>query len=271
MKGGTNYSTMLAYWESITPVRGHDADVRPIGGRRKNTEAIRKDAVDDSVCAVLRGVDGVRYYPDGSVGLRCDGRLSPTFAEFLQRWSPTTCWVRRRGHRLWIALPTSWMADQYLWHPVPLYGELRLVPVPDVTPKVWTVLQAPTVRVLTRNRQAVRDARAPAVAFLRWAKALLAIADYILVWDAATKPPARIPLSKETLADEAMWPEMLRQVVAYSGCISGYNGPQVRVHFSTLKAYVYKELERPVGDALYDSALWVPTDTLPKGRMQVIG
>lgn len=258
-------TTMRLRFERIKPIRGRSQDLRPIDNRRKQYQIIRKDAVDGAICARLHNTDVVRYYPDGTVGIQCNGWITPTTCDFMHRWSPAGCGAIRRKNRLWVRIRHV-VSKPCIWAPVPLFGELKLAPTG--TGGTWEVVSgAPQVSILTRNRKAVQEARAPAKPFLKWVKSILAISDGMLRISA--EPVYRTPRLLEHLGDVTAYPDLLRIAVAFSGCILRFREDHAYVRYDTLKAYVHKELETPYGDSLYNKTVWTLGDKLPTGRVRI--
>jgi hypothetical protein len=160
------YEAYAKRYETTTPIRGRNADVRPIGQRRRDWETITKKALDEgiySVSAKLYQTECVEYLPNGDIILRCGSWPTPTTAEFIHTHSPFSCW--KQGGKLWIRVGTN---------AIPLNAELRMN---------WKGEHKyePAEKVIINKRVVDRDkakaAREPFKPFLEYAKAMLVLSD----------------------------------------------------------------------------------------------
>lgn len=69
-RGGiTSYEQALAKYDSIAPIRGRSADIRPLGQRRNDNLTIRVLPNTNSVAIRLYHTDIVTYHTDGTIDL----------------------------------------------------------------------------------------------------------------------------------------------------------------------------------------------------------
>ena len=157
--------------DSIKPIRGRAVDVRPIAERRRDWETIRMDG--DVVACRLHNTDVVRYYPDGKIGLQCNGWQTPSTADFIHIHSPWSCF--KRNKKLWVMVRNE--QQKAMHYPIPAKGEIVFERIPDVLHSGWRPVGDVVVEKRVVNRSKAREARAPYQPFLQWAKTFLKMSD----------------------------------------------------------------------------------------------
>jgi len=162
--------------DSITPIRGRAVDVRPIGERRRDWETIRMDG--NVVACRLHNTDVVRYYPDGKIGLQCNGWQTPSTADFMHTHSPWSCF--KRNKKLWVmvlqvsSVTLVDVGHKQMHYPIPTKGEIVFEPSEYAS---WRPVGDIVVEKRVVNRAKAREARAPYQPFLQWAKTFLKMSD----------------------------------------------------------------------------------------------
>lgn len=165
MNALTSYTHYKNLWEAVKPIRGRSVDVRPIGQRRRDWEQVTRKQLPNgefSYCAHLYSTDVVEYLPNGNIILRTGGWETPSTAEFIHEHSPFSAWKANRK---------VWARVGKIVYPVGEALELEYVdggyaPVNNVLIKKKVV-----------DRAKAKDARAPVMPFLNWAKVFLAMSD----------------------------------------------------------------------------------------------
>jgi hypothetical protein len=152
-------------FESVKPIRGRAEDTRPIGKRRRDWETIRM--VGDVVECVLYQTPVVRYFPDGSVGLQCNGWVSPSTAEFMHEHSPF--YARKRSNRIWVSHSRESTA-----YPLPNRDEVKFVLTAD---NKWAPHEPILITKKVVNRNKAKEARAPYKLFLNYVETFLKMSD----------------------------------------------------------------------------------------------
>ena len=163
--------------DSITPIRGRAVDVRPIGERRRDWETIRMDG--DVVACRLHNTDVVRYYPDGKIGLQCDGWHTPSTADFMHIHSPWSCF--KRNKKLWVMVQD--VNQKHMHYPIPNKGEIVFERTPDALFSSWRPVGDIVVEKLVVNRAKAKEARTPYQPFLQWAKTFLKMSDGWIMYE----------------------------------------------------------------------------------------
>lgn len=153
--------------DTIKPIRGRAEDVRPIGRRHRDWETIEMDG--DVVACRLFNTHVVRYYPNGSIGVRCDSWATNLTAEFVHTHSPWQCY--KRNNKLWVIVGDA--DGGYKHYPVPDRGEL----VFERGDKSWQPVGDVVIEKRVINRSRAKEARAPYQPFLEWAKTFLKMSD----------------------------------------------------------------------------------------------
>jgi len=165
--------------DSIIPIRGRAVEARPIGERRRDWELIEMDK--DVVACRLHNTQVVRYYPDGRIGLQCDGWQTPSTADFIHTHSPWQCF--KRNNKLWVMVPSkaeNSLIEKYLHYPIPKEGELIFQPTEHGQ---WEPVSEVVVQKRVVNREKAKDARAPYQPFLQWAKTFMQLSDGWIMHD----------------------------------------------------------------------------------------
>lgn len=166
-KAMTSYEHYKNHWEQTKPIRGRSVDVRPIGERRRDWEQItRKPLVggEYSYAARLYSTDVVEYLPNGNIILRTGGWETPSTAEFIHEHSPFTS--LKQNCKVWVRVDG-------VMYPVGEQLELRYDEDTGGYAPVNTVL----IQKRVVDRAKAKDARAPVMPFLDWAKTFLAMSD----------------------------------------------------------------------------------------------
>lgn len=149
-------------YESITPIRDHAEDIRPLR-RREHARRIVK-LHDDAYGYCLYNANIVTVYSNGQVQIHMGGWNSPTTRDFINTYTPFYC--RANAGITWIhnwPLPIDLpMPEEGLWLQESLNGDLMLMG------KLY--LQK---KVINRDRSKV--ARQQIKGFLDWAIPLLTI------------------------------------------------------------------------------------------------
>jgi hypothetical protein len=154
--------------DSIKPIRGRAVDVRPIGERHRDWEIIRMDG--DVVACRLHDTDVVRYYPDGKIGLQCNGWQTPSTADFMHIHSPFSCF--KRNNKLWAMARNE--GQKAMHYPIPTKGEIVFEPSEFGS---WRPVEDVVVEKLVVNRARAKESRTPYQPFLQWAKTFLKMSD----------------------------------------------------------------------------------------------
>lgn len=161
------YEHYKKMFHDTKPIRGRDEDVRPIGNRRRDWERIEMDG--DVVACRLYQTQVVRYYPDGRVGVKCDGWGTPLTAEFIHIHSPWQCF--KQYNKLWVQVRVG--ADDHKCYPVPTKGELVFEHVDGC----WRPTEAVQISKRVIDRAKSKQAREPVKGFMKWAKSFLVMSD----------------------------------------------------------------------------------------------
>ena len=160
-----SYSHYKNLFESVKPIRGRAVDTRPIGKRRRDWETIRM--VGDVVECVLYETPVVRYFPDGSVGLQCNGWVSPSTAEFMHEHSPF--YARKKSNRIWVSHSRESTA-----YPLPSRDEVKFVLTAD---NKWVPHEPISITKKVIDRNKAKEARAPYKPFLNYVETFLKMSD----------------------------------------------------------------------------------------------
>jgi hypothetical protein len=161
----TSYKHYKNLWDSVKPIRGRAEDVRPIGDRRRDWERITRKQLlsgEYSYCARLHSTDCVEYLPNGNIILRTGGWETPSTSEFINEHSPFGVWKQNR--KVWVRV--NGIA-------YPVGNELELQPNGNGYKPVNSVL----IKKRVVNRAKAKEARAPLMPFLDWAKTFLKMSD----------------------------------------------------------------------------------------------
>lgn len=164
MASYTHYKNM---WDAVKPIRGRSVEVRPIGDRRRDWEQIIKKPLPNgefSYCARLYNTDVVEYLPNGNIILRTGGWETPSTAEFMFMHSPFTTWKASRK---------VWARIGKIAYPVGDALEVQYDPIKREYAPVAKVV----IRKTVVDRAKAKDARAPVMPFLNWAKVFLKMSD----------------------------------------------------------------------------------------------
>ena len=121
----------------------------------------------------LHNTDVVRYYPDGKIGLQCNGWQTPSTADFIHIHSPWSCF--KRNKKLWVMVRNE--QQKAMHYPIPAKGEIVFERIPDVLHSGWRPVGDVVVEKRVVNRSKAREARAPYQPFLQWAKTFLKMSD----------------------------------------------------------------------------------------------
>lgn len=162
-----SYTHYKNLWESVKPIRGRSVEVRPIGERRRDWEQIvRKPMVggEYSYAARLYNTDVVEYLPNGNIILRTGGWETPSTAEFIWEHSPFTAW--KKNGKVWIS------TDEVVY---PVGAELELHY--DHNKRRHVPVNSVLIQKKVVDRAKAKDARAPVMPFLDWAKVFLKMSD----------------------------------------------------------------------------------------------
>ena len=137
----------------------------------------------DVVACRLYNTQVVRYYPDGRIGVGCDGWQSPLTAEFIHTHSPWQCF--KRNNKLWVMVPNG--EQKYMHYPIPSKGELQFRIEGNYSSKdelqfriegnYWVPVGDVVIEKQVVNRERAKAARAPYKPFLNWAKTFLKMSD----------------------------------------------------------------------------------------------
>jgi hypothetical protein len=160
-----SYNHYKSLYESVKPIRGRAEEVRPIGNRRRDWETIRMDG--DVVECVLYQTPVVRYYPDGSVGFRCGGWVTPSTAEFMHAHSPLM--ARKKSNRIWVR-PNRESTE----YPLASHDEARFKLTTD---NKWVPDEPIVITKKVINRQQAKEAREPYQKFLNFVDAFMKLSD----------------------------------------------------------------------------------------------
>jgi len=148
-------------YESIKPIRGRSADIRPLGDRRRDWERVEK--IDEDTYAYhLYQTNCVTIKRDNSITLTTNGWNSISTAEFMTSWSPFI--VMRKSRVLWAFINGVYIP---LLKPLTIRRDEHNRLVPDEV----TYL----VRVL--NKQRTKEARKLFDPFLKFSKSILKLSD----------------------------------------------------------------------------------------------
>ena len=160
------YTHYKDLFNSIKPIRGRAQDVRPIGQRRRDWETINMDG--DVVECVLYGTPVVRYYPDGRIGLRSNGWITPSTADYMHTHSPFT--ARKKQNELWVTM----RGEDPKSYPLRREGETTFVLTGDNKwePETPIVLNKQVV-----DKDKAKEARAPFMPFLKFVDSFLKLSD----------------------------------------------------------------------------------------------
>lgn len=155
----SSYEIAKYKWENTDPIRGRAVECRPIGARNKSYKEVKKG--DGYYSYALHQRELVKFYDDGTVGIKCDGWLTNSPVEFLNAYVQG-CTARIYDNRLWVN-----------GYPVPIHGELRMActasftmlrPVEPI--KMWRTVSDNTKRKAIREE--LKD-------FLGYAKVMLTL------------------------------------------------------------------------------------------------
>lgn len=166
-KATMSYEHYKNLWEQTKPIRGRSVDVRPIGERRRDWEQItRKPLVggEYSYAARLYSTDVVEYLPNGNIILRTGGWETPSTAEFIHEHSPFT--ALKQNRKVWVRVGG-------MMYPVGAELELRY----DEDTGGYAPVNNVLIQKKVVDRAKAKDARAPVMPFLDWAKTFLAMSD----------------------------------------------------------------------------------------------
>ena len=167
MMGGNLYEHYKQMYDNTKPIRGRAEDIRPIGQRRRDWELIEMDG--DVVACKLYRTQVVRYYPDGRIGLRCEGWSTPLTADFIHTHSPWRCMKRYR--KLWVSVPDE--NGEHRSYPIPNNEELAF----ERASNGWRPTKEVKLKKSVIDREKSKQARAPIKPFLAWAKMFMALSD----------------------------------------------------------------------------------------------
>jgi len=167
-----DYEHYKARFHNTKPIRGRSVDVRPIGERRRDWELITQKKLlsgETSYCAKLYQTECVEYFANGDITLRTNGWDTPSTAEFIHEHSPFYC--EKQYNRLWIKLKMSPSAEPVAY---PIGNELQLRHVVD---NCYEPINKVLINKKVVDRQKAKEARAPVMPFLAWAKTFMAMSD----------------------------------------------------------------------------------------------
>lgn len=171
------YDKYKAKHDSIKPVRGRTPECRPIGKRYRTYETIREVIIEGipGITCRLHNTDCVTYLRDGTIMVYTGGWNTMTTAAFIHKHYPASCW--RQHNKLWVR--TALHGE----HVIPLPSgkqdkPLKFVPVEsDTGAEVYRVVYDTPPKKLVVDRQKAKEARAPIMPFLAWAKTFLALSE----------------------------------------------------------------------------------------------
>lgn len=165
-------------WHGTKPIRGRAVDTRPIDHYRRYRDwetierliSVKTDGTQEEVYAChLYDTDVVKYYPDGSIGLRINSWATPSTADFMNTHSPF--YACKRYGKIWV-YPRGHGAEEA--YPIPENGEVRMVMGADGYYKPDTPLKIEKVVV---DRTKAKEARERIKPFIDWAKSFNRLTD----------------------------------------------------------------------------------------------
>jgi len=167
-----DYEHYKARFNNTKPIRGRSVEVRPIGDRRRDWELITQKMLlsgERSYCAKLHATECVEYFANGDITLRTNGWDTPSTAEFIHEHSPLYC--AKQYNRLWVKLKMSPSAEPVAY---PIGNELQLRYVAE---GCYEPINKVLINKKVVDRQKAKEARAPVMPFLAWAKTFMAMSD----------------------------------------------------------------------------------------------
>ena len=148
-------------YDSIKPIRGRSADIRPLGDRRRDWERVEK--IDEDTYAYhLYQTHCVTIKRDNSITLNPNGWNSVSTAEFMTSWSPFI--VMRKSKMLWALINGVYIP---LLKPLTIRRDEHNRLVPDEV----------TYLVKVMNKQRAKEARKLFDPFLKFSKSILKLSD----------------------------------------------------------------------------------------------
>lgn len=153
-------------WNIIKPIRGRSEDVRPIGKRTRDHEAVVRIERDGVVSygAKLYDTVCVEYFPDDTMIIRCGGWSTPSTAEFISDHG-FYCW--KQYGKLWVRLRE---------------GE-QVVPVTSDGVKFvivhgkWQLAEPLVIKKAVVDKAKAKDAREPLMPFINFVKTFLTLSE----------------------------------------------------------------------------------------------
>jgi hypothetical protein len=206
-----DYEHYKARFNNTKPIRGRAVEVRPIGERRRDWETITQKKLlsgETSYCAMLHKTECVEYFANGDITLRTNGWETPSTAEFIHEHSPLYC--AKQYNRLWVKLKMSPSAEPVAY---PIGNELQLRYVAD---GCYEPINKVLINKKVVDRQKAKEARAPVMPFLAWAKTFMAMSDgwlmhetrkEVLGWEEGKGYARAITTVFTVLKDGDMFPE----------------------------------------------------------------
>jgi len=206
-----DYEHYKARFNNTKPIRGRAFDVRPIGERRRDWETITQKKLlsgETSYCAKLHATECVEYFANGDITLRTNGWETPSTAEFIHEHSPLYC--AKQYNRLWVKLKMSPSSEPVAY---PIGDELQLRYVAE---GCYEPINKVLINKKVVDRQKAKEARAPVMPFLAWAKTFMAMSDgwlmhetrkEVLGWEEGKGYARAITTVFTVLKDGDMFPE----------------------------------------------------------------
>ncbi len=165
------YEIYKAKHDRIKPIRGKT--VRPIDKRRKKEESIREVVIDGvkGIACHLYNTDCVIYLEDGNILLSSGGYNTQTTRKFIHAQTSFLC--TQANNYLWVYVDQP---HDTIAVPLPSNGDiLRLEPVEGS--RYYRIVPPRPILQESVDRAKAKEARAPLMPFLNWAKAMLKISD----------------------------------------------------------------------------------------------
>lgn len=247
------YEQYKAKHDSIKPIRGKT--VRPIGKRRKQEESIREVVIDGvkGIACHLYNTDCVIYLEDGNILLSSGGYNTHTTRKFIHAQTSFSC--TKANNYLWVYVNQP---EGHLAVPLPRNGDiLRLEPVEGS--RYYRIVPPRPILQETVDRTKAKEARAPLMPFLNWAKVMLKMSDGFVAQPSTpqalpdghpyrTAPSFMNPnIHKEKYQflcnlKEEEYPKTLELLARVAG-VYNFTTDGVYVDFTSLKNHIYRVAE----------------------------
>ena len=170
----SSYEYYKSKWENTKRIRGRAVDCKPLGDRRRTHETVEKLDGDVYACR-LYNTDCVKYYPDGSVGIRVGSYATPLTAEFIYTHSPFNCF--KQYNKVWVSVNTT-DTNNTIKYPVPTgSGELRLIGRVEGTKVLYEPSEPVVIKKQVVDRARAKEARSKIQGFVDWAKTFNKLSD----------------------------------------------------------------------------------------------